>query len=111
MRDKSGRFTKSPKRTLETDVADIYWMLVELQKDFKALRSEAGEHWRQVEGDIEQIQKFVGVLSRPPGLQFKGAFEQSLAERLQLVKKELSPADSLQALWKDYKAKRQAREP
>ena len=64
MRDSSGRFTKPPKRTLEKDVSEIYWMLVELGKDFKALRGEAGEHWRQIEGDIEKMQKVIGVLAK-----------------------------------------------
>jgi len=63
MRDSYGRFTKkTEKRTIAKDLADCYWMLRELQLDLKALRSEAGEHWRQIEGDVERMQQVIGIL-------------------------------------------------
>jgi hypothetical protein len=49
MRDKSGRFTKAPKRTLESDVADCYWMLQELKRDLKGMRGEINERLRVIE--------------------------------------------------------------
>jgi hypothetical protein len=66
MRDSSGRFTKKQierARTVREDVADCYWMLREIQKDLRALRGEAGEHWRQIEGDVERMQKVIGILA------------------------------------------------
>ena len=68
MRDKSGRFTKAPPpkmREMSEDIGEIFWMVSELKRDLKAMRGEIGERLRQVEGDICQIQKYMGVLSRP----------------------------------------------
>jgi hypothetical protein len=85
MRDSSGRFSKAPKRTKESDIADIFWMVQEMKKDLKqmsedlaywvnrqlqlevkvdAARGEIGERLRVIEGDIEKMQKVIGVLAR-----------------------------------------------
>jgi hypothetical protein len=58
MRDSSGRFTKAPKRTLESEVADCYWMLQELKRDLKGMRGELNERLRLVELHLEGLQGF-----------------------------------------------------
>jgi len=65
MRDSSGRFTKTPKRiaspsqlnAIECDVLTILQTL-------RALRSEVGERLRVIEGDIEKMQKVIGILAK-----------------------------------------------
>jgi len=55
-RDESGRFSKAHKRTLEGDVADIFWMVSELKRDLKAMRGEISERLRVIELHVEILQ-------------------------------------------------------